>query len=106
MLHVHVVVAREWGAPDMGHVLGIRECDERIGQFLPQQHALETQQPLPWLLCANNDAPGTRERRIESNKAQTFFVVFMPHSFISRFKENGQAIRGSEELQAAWPGRG
>jgi hypothetical protein len=79
----------------MGHVSGIRECDERIGQFLLQQHAPETQHPLPWLLCASNDAPGTRERRIESNNAQTFFVVFMPHSFISKDKENGQVRRES-----------
>jgi hypothetical protein len=82
ILHVHVVLEPEWGALDMGQRSGIDECDERMGQFLPQQQAEETQQSLPWPLCASNDAPGTRERSSESANAQAFLVVFMPHFFI------------------------
>jgi hypothetical protein len=62
----------------MGQHPGIAECDERMGQFLPQQQPEEAQQPFPWLLSASNDAPGTRERRSESAKAQAFFVISMP----------------------------
>ena len=79
ILHVLVVLEPEWGALDMGQQSGIEECDERMGQFLPQQQA---QQLRLWLLCARSDTPGTRERRSESNKAQAFFVFFMPQSFI------------------------
>jgi len=82
-LHAHVLWELEWGALDMGQQSGMEECDERMGQFLPQQQAEETQQPLPWLLCASNDAPGTRERRSESAKAQAFCVIFMPYFFIA-----------------------
>jgi hypothetical protein len=67
----------------MGQHSGTAECDERMGQLLLQQQAEETQQPLPWLPCASNDAPGTRERRSESDKAQAFFVIFMPDFFIA-----------------------
>jgi hypothetical protein len=84
---------RDWGALDMGHRSGIAECDECIGQFLQQQQAEETQQPLPWLFCASNPTPGTRERRSESDKAQAFFVVFMPHPFIPSHKEDRQAVK-------------
>jgi hypothetical protein len=66
----------------MGPCSGIEECDERMGQFLLQQQAAEPQQPLPWPFCASNDTPGTRERRSESDKAQAFFVIFMPQFFI------------------------
>jgi len=66
----------------MGQQLGIEECGERIGQFLLPQQAEEAQQPWPWPLCASIDAPGTRERRSESDKAQAFFWIFMPYSFI------------------------
>ncbi len=95
----------EWGALDMGQHAGIGECDERIGQFLLQQHPPETQHPLPWLLCANNDAPGTRERRIESNKAQAFLVVFMPHFFIANKSGNRQGKRnpGRRAVKVAAP---
>jgi hypothetical protein len=84
MLHVQVVLEPEWGVLDMGQHSGVAECDERMGQFLLPQQAVETQQPLPWLLCASNDAPGTRERRSESDKAQAFFVILMPHFFYSK----------------------
>jgi hypothetical protein len=75
----------------MGQHSGMAECDERMGQFLLQQQAEETQQPLPWLLCASNEAPGTRERRSESAKAQAFFVIFMPQLFVPSYKEDRQA---------------
>ncbi len=94
-LHVHVVLEPEWGALDMGQHLGIDECDERMGQFLLPQQAEETQQSLPWPLCASNDAPGTRERSSESANAQAFFVVFMPHFFIPSRKEERQAFHHS-----------
>jgi hypothetical protein len=84
---------RDWGALDIGHRSGIGECDECIGQFLQQQQAKETQQPLPWLFCASNPAPGTKKRRSESAKAQAFFVIFMPHFFIPSHKEDRQAAR-------------
>jgi len=48
MLHVHVVMEGEWGALDIGHRSGIGECDECIGQFLPQQQAEEAQHPSCW----------------------------------------------------------
>ena len=63
------------------------------GVDLQQQQAEETQQPLPWLFCASNPTPGTRERRSESDKAQAFFAVFMPHFFIPSHKEDRQAVR-------------
>jgi hypothetical protein len=47
MLHVHIVLEPEWGALDMGQHSGIDDCDECMGQFLLQQQAEETQQPLP-----------------------------------------------------------
>ena len=93
MLHVHVVMEGEWGALDIGHRSGMGECDECIGQFLLQQQAEDTQQPLPWLFCASKHAPGTRERRSESAKAQAFFVIIMPHFFIPSHKEARQAVR-------------
>ena len=93
ILHVHVVLRLKRGALDMGQHSGIAECDERMGQFLLPPQAEETQHPLPWLLCASNDAPGRRERRSESAKAPAFFVIFMPHSFIANTSEDRQAIR-------------
>jgi hypothetical protein len=93
MLHVHVVMECDWGALDIGHRSGIGECDECIGQFLLQQQAEETQQPFPCPFCASKHAPGTRERRSESNKAQAFFVIFMPYLFIPSHKEDRQAVR-------------
>ena len=78
----------EWGALDMGQPAGIEECDECMGQFLLQQQA---QQLLPWLLCASNEAPGTSERRIESDKAPALFVIFMPYFFIANERGNGKA---------------
>jgi hypothetical protein len=84
---------RDWGALDIGHRSGIGECDECIGQFLQQQQAEETQQPLPWLFCASNPAPETKKRRSESAKAQAFFLIFMPHFFIPSHKEDRQAVR-------------
>ncbi|HXX25014.1 MAG TPA: hypothetical protein VEO19_17885 [Terriglobia bacterium] len=89
-LHAHALLELESGALDMGQQSGMEECDERMGQFLLQQQAEETQQPWPWLLCASNDAPGTRERRSESNKAQAFCVIFMPYFFIANERENGK----------------
>ena len=83
ILHVHPVLEPEWGALDMGQHSGIAECDERMGQFLLQQQAEETQHPLPWLLCPSNDMPGMSERRSESEKAPAFFVIFMPQFFIA-----------------------
>jgi hypothetical protein len=77
----------------MGQHSGIAECDERMGQFLLQQQPEEPQQPLPWLFSASNDAPGTRERRSESAKAQAFLVIFMPYSFIPSHNEERQALR-------------
>jgi hypothetical protein len=77
----------------MGQHSGMAECDEGMGQFLlPQQHE-QTQQPSTWLFCASNGAPGTRERRSESDKAQAFFVIFMPYCFITNNNEDGQAKR-------------
>jgi hypothetical protein len=38
---------------------------------LSQQHE-QKQQASTWLFRASNDAPGTRERRSESDKAQAF----------------------------------
>jgi hypothetical protein len=67
----------------MGQQSGIEECDERMGQLLLQQQAEELQQPLPWLLSASSDAPGTRKRRSESAKAQAFCMIFMPYFFIA-----------------------
>jgi hypothetical protein len=63
---------------------GIEERDERMGQFCPQQQPEETQPPWPWLRCASNVTPGAKERRIESDNAQAFFVIFMPFFFYSR----------------------
>jgi hypothetical protein len=94
---VHLVLELEWGALDMGQHPGIEECEERMGQFLLQQQAEEAQQPSPWLFCASNDAPGRRERRSESAKAQAFFVIFMPYFFIANKSENRQ---GKRELGA------
>jgi hypothetical protein len=68
----------------MGQHAGVEEWEERMGQLLLQQQAAEPQQPLPWPFCASSETPGTRERRIESNKAQAFFVVFMPQFFYSK----------------------
>jgi len=82
----------------MGQQSGIEDCDECMGQFLPQQQA---QQLLLWLLCARSDAPGTRERRIESDKAQAFFVIFMPYFFIANKHENGKAK--ALRWAALWP---
>lgn len=48
MLHVHVVMERDWSALDMGHRSGVGECDECIGQFLQQQQAEEAQHPARW----------------------------------------------------------
>jgi hypothetical protein len=75
----------------MGQQSGMEECDERMGQFLLQQQAEELQQPLPWLPSASSDAPGTRERRSESAKAQAFCVIFMPYFFIANDRENRKA---------------
>jgi len=82
-LHAHALVELEWGAWDMGQPSGIEECDECMGQFLPQQQQW-AQQLLLWLLCARSDAPGTRERSSESDNAQAFFVIFMPCFFYSK----------------------
>ena len=76
-LHAHALFELEWGALDMGQPSGIEDCDECMGQFLPQQER-QAQQLMLWLLCARSDTPGTRERRIESDKAQAFFVILMP----------------------------
>ena len=86
-MHAHAPVELEWDAWDMGQPSGIEDCDECMGQFLPQQQA---QQLLLWLLCARSDTRGTRERRIESDKAQAFFVFFMPYFFIANKRENGK----------------
>jgi len=83
MLHVHVVPELECGALDIGQRAGMEECDERMGQFLQQQQAPDAQQSLPWPFSASNDAPGTIERRSESDKAQAFFVILMPYFFIA-----------------------
>jgi len=91
-LHVHIAVEADLGALDMGQCSGMEERDERMGQLLPQQQAMETQQPWPWLLCASSDTPGPRNRSSESNNAQAFFVVFMPYFFIASRKEERQAF--------------
>jgi hypothetical protein len=75
---------------DMGQHSGIEECDERMGQFLLQQQAV-VQHPFPWLFSASNDASGTSERRSESDNAQAFFVIFMPHLFIPSDQADRQA---------------
>jgi len=97
-LHARAPLEFEWDAWDMGQQSGIEDCDECMGQFLPQQQA---QQLLLWLLCARSDAPGTRERRIESDKAQAFFVIFMPYFFIANKHENGKAK--ALRWAALWP---
>jgi hypothetical protein len=79
ILHVHVGLEPEWGDLDMGQCSGIDECDARMGQFLPQQQAAETQHPWLWPLCASSVTPGTRETSSASDNAQAFFVIFMPH---------------------------
>jgi len=88
-LHAHALFELEWGALDMGQPSGIEDCDECMGQFLPQQEQ-QAQQLMLWLLCARSDTPGTRERRIESDKAQAFFVIFMPYFLIADKRENGK----------------
>jgi hypothetical protein len=67
----------------MGQHSGIGDCEARMGQFLPQQQAPDAQQPPVWLFTASSEAPGTKERRSESDKAQAFCVIFMPHLFIT-----------------------
>jgi hypothetical protein len=77
-LQAHVVLELERGALDMGQRPGIEEFGERMGQFLQQEQALDAQQSPLWLFSASNDAPGTKERRSDSDKASALFVVFMP----------------------------
>jgi len=93
-LHAHVALELERGALDMGHLPGIEECEERMGHFLPQQQAPDAQQSPLWLFSASNDAPGTKERRSDSDKASALFVVFMPKFFIASEKADRQAASG------------
>ena len=94
-LHVHALLELEWGALDMGQPSGIEECDVCMGQLLPQQQQ-QAQQLMLWLLCARSDTPGTNARRIESDKAQALFWIFMPYFFIA----NEGEIRKAKTL--AW----